>query len=395
MSTAYVLAKQGYDVVLIDGRAQPGRGASAGNAAQLSYAYGDAMASPSLLRHLPAIAAGKDPAFRVGWNLDPDFLTWGLRFLLNAGDRRWWSNTAHILDIAEQSRAEMAGLLKEVDLSFSYRVAGKLHLYGDEVSLAAARPTIERKRARGLVQSVLSKAEAIAVEPALALFEGRIAGAIHTPADAVGDAAVFCRTLMEHLVERYGVRSMLGHQVVGFAQNAGRVRAVRFRDREDLPVDLAVVAGGPEVLTLVRDVPEARAIWPVRGYSLTVPMPKGAPSISLTDVARKLAFALIGDRFRVAGLADVGPRGRGFDAARFEFLELSARRVFPTLFATGVHGDRWSGERPMTPSSRPLIQRSRRLAGLYLNIGHGMLGWTLALGAARRIATLAAEIANT
>jgi D-amino-acid dehydrogenase len=242
-----------------------------------------------------------------------------------------------------------------------------------------------------LAQTILSEAEAIAIEPALTLFNGRLAGAIHTPADAVGDAAAFCRNLTAHLVDRYGVVPALGHQVAGFAQHGGRVRAVRFRDRADLPVDLAVVAGGPEAASLVQDVPEARAIWPVRGYSLTMPTPDGAPSVSLTDVARKLAFARIGDRFRVAGLADIGPRVSGFETARFEVLERSARQVFPTLLAAGVHGDGWSGERPMTPSSRPLIQCSRRMAGLYLNIGHGMLGWTLALGAARRIATLMAE----
>jgi D-amino-acid dehydrogenase len=390
-STAYVLAKKGYQVFLIDARPKAGGGASAGNAAQLSYAYGDAMASPALLRHLPGILASRDPAFKVQWSLDPDFLAWGLRFLLNASERRWWDNTAHVLDIADQSRCELTTLLKEVDLAFDYRVAGKLHIYPDEASLAAARPTVVRKQARGLTQSILSKAEASAIEPALAHFEGRIAGAIYTPEDAVGDAAAYCRNLAAHLAERYGVVQLFDHQVVGIAPYSGRARAVRFRDREELPIDLVVIAGGPEVASLTHDVPEARAIWPVRGYSLTLPAHANAPRVSLTDVARKLAFAHLGDRFRVAGLADIGPRGKGYETERFDVLAKTARDVFPKLFAREADGDRWSGERPMTPSSQPLVQRSRRLTGLYLNIGHGMLGWTLALGTARRVADLAAE----
>ncbi|MDQ0513240.1 FAD-dependent oxidoreductase [Ancylobacter amanitiformis] len=391
VSTAYGLARQGHDVILVDARAEPGRGASAGNAAQLSYAYGDAMASPALLRHLPAIALGRDPAFRVTWSLDPHFLIWGVRFLANAGSARWWSNTAHILDLAEVSRREMASLLAEVDLSFSYRMAGKLHLYASAAGLDAMRPTVQRKRERGLAQNLLSRAEATLIEPALEAFEGAVIGAVHTPQDAVGDCAEYCRGLTAHLVRHYGITTLFDHTVTGFARKGRRLHAVQFRDRDALPVDLAVVAAGPQALNLLRDLPEAQAIWPVRGYSLTLPAPAGTPSVSLTDVSRKLAFARIGDRFRVAGLADIAPRGGRFDEARCEALEKTARSVFPHLFNHTSEVCRWSGERPMTPSSRPLIGRSRLTAGLYYNIGHGMLGWTLALGTARRLVDMIAE----
>lgn len=391
VSTAYMLARRGYDVVLVDGRAEPGRGASAGNAAQLSYAYGDAMASPALLRHLPQIVAGRDPAFRVSWSVDPHFLIWGVRFLMNSGAGRWWTNTADILDLAEVSRREMASLLAEVELAFSYRVAGKLHLYADAAAFEAARPTIERKRARGLLQTPMTRAEATMVEPALEMFAGAFVGAIHTPQDAVGDAAAFCRGLGDHLVRRYGVTTLFDRAVTGFTRRGGRLHALQFGDCDALPVDFAVIAAGPQTVNLLRDLPEAQAIWPVRGYSLTLPAPADAPSVSITDVGRKLAFARIGDRFRVAGLADLTPRRGGFDAGRCRELEEAARNVFPRLFTPMPEAWRWSGERPTTPSSRPLIGPSRRVAGLYLNIGHGMLGWTLALGAARRLADLIVE----
>jgi len=388
VSTAYMLARSGYRVTLIDAAGAPGSGASAGNAAQLSWAYGDAMASPALIRHLPGIMLGRDPAFRIGWQADPDFLLWGLRFLANATPSLWWANTRAILDLAAVSRRELATLLRESGISFDYRLAGKLHLYSDAASFSAARATVDRKNALGLDQRMLSREDSEDIEPALRLYQSEIAGAVYTPGDALGDAAAYCRALTDHLVREYGMTTLFGHRVCGFASANGRLRAVRFLDREDIAVDRAVLAVGPGASLLARDMPEARAIRPVRGYSLTIPLSAGSPRVSLTDVKRKLAFAAIGNRFRVAGLADVTAVGAGFDSERFGTLRTAASSVLPEFKQTSRDDAIWSGERPTTPSSQPIICASRRMGGLYLNIGHGMLGWTLALGSARRMADL-------
>jgi D-amino-acid dehydrogenase len=390
VSTAYMLARAGHRVTLIDAAGEPGTCASAGNAAQLSWAYGDAMASPALIRHLPAIALSRDPAFRIKWQADPDFLMWGLRFLANAPAARWWTNTRAILDLAAVSRQELAALLLETEISFDYRPAGKLHLYGDATSFRAARATVNKKNALGLDQRMLSRQTAEEIEPALRRFQSEITGAVYTPGDAIGDAAAYCRALMAYLVREHGVKTLMGHRVSGFRTANDRLRAIRFLDREDIAVDCAVLAAGPGAPLLSRDVPEARAIRPVRGYSLTIPLTSGAPRVSLTDVKRKLAFAAIGDRFRVAGLADIVPAGAGFDAGRFSTLRTAASSVLQEFQVAGPHDISWSGERPTTPSSQPIICPSRRIRGLYLNIGHGMLGWTLALGSARRVADLIA-----
>ncbi|MBB3521701.1 FAD-dependent oxidoreductase [Rhizobium sp. BK456] len=390
VSSAYLLAKAGHDVTLIDAAAEPGSGASAGNAAQLSWAYGDAMASPGLLRHLPAIALGRDPAFRIRWQLDPDFFLWGLRFLANASFSRWWSNTRAILELAGESRRELALLVAETGLSFDYRLAGKLHLYPDQRSFAAAQSAVSRKNALGFEQQLLSSAEAQEIEPALAGYQGEIAGAVYTPGDALGDAAGFCRQLTHHIAQHHRVSLLFGRKVAGFSRQADRLAAVRFDDREELAVDTAVVAAGAQVRLLAAELPEVRPVRPVRGYSLTVPRTAAAPAISLTDVKRKLAFASIGDRFRVAGLADMDRPGAGFDPARFEALRGAAVGVLPALFKNSVVLMRWSGERPMTPSSRPIIRPCEHLKGVYINTGHGMLGWTLALGSARKMVDLIA-----
>lgn len=184
------------------------------------------------------------------------------------------------------------------------------------------------------------------------------------------------------------MKTLYGRRVCGFTSANGRLYAIRFLDRQDVAVDRAVLAVGPGASLLARDVPEARAIRPVRGYSLTIPLSAGSPRVSLTDVKRKLAFAAIGDRFRVAGLADVTAVGAGFESERFGALRKAASSVLPEFETAGPSETIWSGERPTTPSSRPIICASRRTRGLYLNIGHGMLGWTLALGSARRMADL-------
>ncbi|UJW77121.1 FAD-dependent oxidoreductase [Rhizobium sp. SL42] len=391
VSTAYMMARRGYRVTLIDAAGAPGSGASAGNAAQLSWAYGDAMASPALIRHLPGIMLGRDPAFRIGWQADPDFLIWGLRFLANASPRRWWTNTRSILDLAAVSREELATLLRETGIAFDYRLAGKLHLYGDAASFQAARRAVDRKNGLGIEQRMLNREGAEEIEPALRLYQGEIAGAVYTPGDALGDAAVYCRALTNHLVREYGMTTLLGHRVCGFRTVNQRLRAIRFLDRDDLGVDMAVLAAGPGAPLLSREVPEARAIRPVRGYSLTIPLTAGSPRVSLTDVKRKLAFAAIGDRFRVAGLADITAVGAGFDGERFGALRTAASSVLSEFKAASTDETIWSGERPTTPSSQPIICASRRTRGLYLNIGHGMLGWTLALGSARRVADLIAR----
>ncbi|HQZ11241.1 MAG TPA: FAD-dependent oxidoreductase [Devosia sp.] len=389
VATAYVLARAGHRVTLIDARNAPGEGVSMGNAAQLSWAYGDAMSSPSMLRHLPAISLGRDPAFKVQWQLDLDFLIWGLRFVLNGSEAKWWANTAAALALADKSRREFDALRAEVDLPFSYSAAGKLHLYPTREGFEAARSTVDRKVALGIVQHMIDREAATRIEPGLAGYSGDIAGVIHTPGDVVGDANAFCRALTDYIVRQYGVTTLFGRTVSGITQRAGKVAAVRFLDRPELAVD-TIVAATASSRSLLNVLPEARSVRPVRGYSLTVQRPDRAPRVSVTDVKRKLAFASIGDRFRVAGLADIAAPGSGFDDRRFDALLAATESVFPGLFTSTPEVMRWSGERPMTPSSLPIIGPSKRIDGLFVNIGHGGLGWTLSLGSGRQIADLLA-----
>lgn len=387
ISSAYALARAGFRVTVVEKNAEAGLGVSLGNGAQLSYAYSDAMASPELLRKLPGILMGADNSHSVALRPDPQFLSWGLRFLRNGTRSRWDGNTARILAIALSSQSLLRDLTAEADFDFSYREAGKLIVYGKPEQFERARSGMRVKLAAGIPQEALSADEARVLEPALLHYGDTIAGAIYSPEDAVGDASAYCAGMREFLQEKYGVRFLLGSGVGRILIKDKVALGVALANDLEVPADLTVWATGAELDRLPRGVNEKRDIWPVRGYSFTVPANENAPRISITDAARKIVFARIGDRLRVAGLADIG--GQTFSNDRFDVLSSNSRAVFPQAIPSNIpENARWSGARPMTPDSLPIIKESGALKGLVLNIGHGGLGWTLALGSAERLLSL-------
>ncbi len=387
-ATAWRLCKAGHEVTLVDRHDGPCGGASQRNGAQLSYSYCDALASPGLLARMPAILMGCDPAFRVRLQADPGFLLWSLRFVLNATPAAFRRNTAALLTLAAVTETLMPELLAEFPVAFDHVVAGKLVLCRDAASLESARAVVAMKRALGIEVAVIDRAEAERVEPALTGYADAFVGAIHSPRDAVGSPPKFCAGLIDGLMARHGLRTRYRAEATQLMRRGSRVTGVAFRSGETEACDGIVLATGQDT-TLSGGLRALGAIWPVQGYSLTARATSGSMRVSVTDPSRRLVFARLGGEVRVAGIADIGRRGFSFDQARYESLKRTATAAFPDGFdLTGAEG--WSGARPCTPSSRPVIGRGR-VSGLYLNLGHGTLGWTLCLGAAERLAALVAK----
>lgn len=239
---------------------------------------------------------------------------------------------------------------------------------------------------------MLDRAAATAIEPALDFYPDTIARVIYSEGDAAGRPDAFCTTLIERLRERYGLKTVFGKEVRALLSHAGRVTGLAFRAREPLACDLAVVASGYSTgLLPFRDRPPG-TLWPVQGYSISAPATAKAMRVSITDLSRKIVFARLGDTVRAAGLADIGPRHFRFDGGRFESFRQAAVEAFGQSFFNtgGAELNAWSDARPCTPSSRPLI-RPGSLKGLYLNLGHGTLGWTLCLCSAKRLAAVVHE----
>lgn len=388
--SAYELSRAGHSVTLVDRHDGPCGETSARNGAQLSYAYSDAMASPALLSHLPGIVMGRDPAYRVRLQTDPEFLLWGLRFLVNAGSGRFLGNTRYLLGMAAASQAAMAELLHKHDLQFDYAVAGKLILYSSPQSFAGVQAGFRLKTGLGFRQQLLGRDEATAIEPALAGYRDPIAGAVYSPEDAVGQPHLFCERLIDVMETRHGLDVRLGHAVARIDASRGQQVRLHLAGGEVLAADGAVLCTG-QTGGLAAGLAEFAASWPVQGYSMTVPALSGAMKVSITDVKRKTVFARIGDKVRIAGIADIGKRRLSFDPKRFEVLRQSASEAFVGCYDVSPSAplEPWTGARAMTPSSRPIIRRDKR-TGLYLNMAYGGLGWTLALGAAAKLGELIA-----
>lgn len=382
VATAEALMRRGLGVTLVDEAPGPGRGASFANGGQLSYSYTDALASPGLIKRLPGILAAADPAFRVAVRFDPEYLRWCLAFAANGRAGRFAANSLAGLSIALRSRTLMEELLERHPIEFAYRVPGKLLLHEDEAGFRAAAAHAAAKRAAGIEVQAVSGSEAARIEPALEGIEGRLAGAIHAPGDAVGDPHLFCAALVERL-EAAGAATRFGAAVE--AVEGGATPAVRLPGGERIAARHLVVAAGAAAPRLLKGLGWRVPIMPVRGHSLTLPPGPAAPTVSITDVARKLVFCRLGERMRIAGLADVGFRSAKVDPARLRSLAAAARSSLPQAADYCADTEGWAGLRPVTPDSLPIVERR---GSVTVNVGHGGLGWTYALATAEQAAAL-------
>lgn len=384
VATAYAAARRGLSVRIVDRASAPAMGASFANGAQLSYAYTEAMAAPSLWGKMPAVMLGRDPSLRLQWSLDPDFFRWGLAFLRNTDAAHFQRNTLEILRLAMESRSAMAALLDRHPLQFDHRAPGKMHLYHDARAFASARAMVDIKRARGVEQHILSPAEAVAIEPALATATG-LAGVIHSPTEEVGDSHRFCVELLTVLREQYAVQAAFDLDVAHIEETPQGV-LLTAQDGRQLASRSLVVCAGVQATSLSRQLGVYLPLMPMKGYSLTAPLGEQAPAVSITDTDRKLVFCRLGDRMRIAGMAEIGNHRADVDPARSKQLMTLARASLPGAARYDAVQSHWAGLRPMTPESAPIIRRER--GNIVFNVGHGMLGWTLAMGAGERAVAL-------
>jgi D-amino-acid dehydrogenase len=386
IATAYALARRGLAVTIVDRAEEPARGTSFANGGQLSYAYTDALGSPGLLRSLPLLALAADPAFRMRPSLDPDFIRWGLAFLRNCTAGRFRENTLEGLRIGFESRAALHDLLARHPLDFGHARTGKLHLLEGRDALAAGRRMVALKNGAGVDQEIVTPAEAVGIEPALAARAASLSGAIYSPEEEVGDPFRFCAEMLRLLQSEYGVRSRFGAPIERLEVGSQRT-IVHMPRGERLEASTVAVCTGVDTPALLRGTGVRAPIWPMKGYSITAPPGEEAPRVSVTDVARRVVFCRLSGVIRIAGLADLGARDTQVHPRRLQSLVSAARAALPAAADYSAIQSRWSGLRPMTPNSLPIIRRGP--GGLVLNVGHGTLGWTFAMGAGERAANLA------
>lgn len=383
VSTAWRLAQDGHKVRLIDKAADVGTGASFSNGAQLSYSYVAPLADPSVWAQLPKLLT--DPAspvqFRPGFDLFQ--YRWLMQFLAACTPERARRTIDELGALAESSKKILHENAALRAIPFEWTQTGKLVVYSSEKSFAAARLYAEQQALSGTDKRAVSTEQCLEIEPALASIAERLVGGLFSPGDEAGDAYLFTQG-MARLLDADAL--MLQTEVKGLVREGRTIKAVH-TDKGMLEADLVVLAAGVDSRRLGRSVGLDLPIYPLKGYSATAPVavPAAAPSVSITDAKRKVVYARLGSTLRLAGAADLVGNNLDIDQARVGQLLADARHDFPDA-ADWAQSRLWAGQRPATPTGRPILGRSGVADNLLLNVGHGALGFTLALGSADRIA---------
>ncbi|QXH50011.1 D-amino acid dehydrogenase [Pseudomonas fakonensis] len=379
LATAYALVREGREVTLIEGRDSLGTGTSFANGGQLSYRYVSPLADAGVPWQALGWLLQGDSPLRLRLRMDPAQWRWLAGFMgacRRSVNRR---NGARLLELALYSQATLARWRGEDALAgFAWRRNGKLVAFRSETAFAKARASLIDAGA----QQVLDGDALRQLEPALA--DAPFIGGIHTPDDEVADCHRFCLALAARLQASGRCRFLLGQPVQRLLHEQGRVVALQLGD-ERLAVQQVVLCAGHRSAAL--GLPGVRLpLYPLKGYSLTAPILAGqrAPQLSVTDYERKVVYARLHDQLRVAAMVDIVGFDEGLEQQRLATLERLVRATLPDA-AQYDAAQAWAGMRPATPSGVPLIGDTA-YRNLWLNIGHGALGFTLACGSAERLA---------
>jgi len=382
VTTAHLLARAGHEVALVDERAGPALGSSYANGGQLSYSYVAPLAGPGTLAEMPGWLFRRDSPLRLRYRCDPAQWRWLAGFLRACRASVSRASTAHLLSLSYLSRDTLHAMLDEAPMDFGLTRTGKLIVYRSAAALDKAAALVRYQAAHGTEQRVLSAAETVAAEPALAGMGGMIAGSVFTPGEEAGDCRRFTDTLFQRLRRASNVAVHLNTRVQRLRRERGRIVAAQ-TSAGDLQADAFVVASGIGSRPLLAALGQRAPLYPLKGYSLSVPLAAeaaGVPAISVTDYERRIVYARLGDVLRIAAMVDIGAPQEDIDASRLATLRRQVAEAFPRLDLSQAQA--WAGVRPATPTSKPLIGRSRAADNLWLNIGQGALGFTLACGSA-------------
>jgi D-amino-acid dehydrogenase len=393
VTSAWYLVEAGHSVTVVDRQPIAGLETSFANGGQISVSHAEPWANPAAPLKILQWLGREDAPLLFRPRLSLRQWSWGLRFLYECLPGRTRRNTLEILGLALRSRDELRKLRERTGLHYDHSERGILHLHADPHELDAARARVELMRAHGFDMQLKTARQCLELEPALQHSRIRLAGGTYSPLDEAGDAHLFSRQL-EELCRRAGATFQFQTTVQRLMHAGGRVTGVRVRHvegpEEILRADAYVACLGSATPFFLEPLGVRLPIYPVKGYSITAPIVdfEAAPQVCLTDEAAKLAFSRLGNRLRVAGTAELNDYDSSINEQRCAAIRARAEEVFPDA-ADYDRAQPWCGLRPATPSNVPVVGRSR-LSNLFLNAGHGTLGWTLACGSARAIADVIA-----
>ncbi|MBO9378640.1 FAD-dependent oxidoreductase [Sphingomonas histidinilytica] len=386
VTSAWYLARAGHEVIVVDRQDGPALETSFANAGEISPGYASPWAAPGIpakalrwlfMRHAPLIVR---PGF------DPAMVRWLVAMLGNCTASAYRVNKGRMVRLAEFSRDRLIELRQETGIRYDERSQGTLQLFRREKDLAGVAKDIEVLKADGVPFELLDAAGCIAAEPGLANSASPIAGGLRLPNDETGDCFKFTNALAE-LARAEGVRFVLGRRIDAIVASGNRIAHIR-TDQGDIGGDAYLVALGSHSPLLLAPLGIRLPVYPVKGYSITVPIvdPARAPVSTLLDESFKVAITRLGDRIRVGGMAEISGYSNDLPPARRATLDHCVGSLFPDAGDLS-QASFWTGLRPMTPDGTPVIGATG-YRNLFLNTGHGTLGWTMACGSGHVIADI-------
>jgi D-amino-acid dehydrogenase len=385
---AWYLARAGHDVTLVERQPEAGMETSFANGGQISAGHAEPWAKPSVVPKVLKWLGREDAPMLFRPRADLAQWLWGLRFAFECLPGRFARHTRQLAVLARYSRESLVALREETGIAYDQLGKGILHFCTDQADFDALAAHAEEMRRLGIARELKSAAQCLAIEPALRASEVPVVGGAYAAQDESGDAHAFSVKLAA-LAQARGVRFLRDTTVEALELEGGRAVAARARGRR-IEADAFVVSLGSYSPLMLRPLGISIPVYPLKGYSITVALPTSlaqhAPSVSLTDEAHKLVLSRLGERLRVAGTAELTGYDTSINEVRCAAIVARVGRLFPAL-AGAKDIQYWTGLRPATPTNVPLIGRTR-IANLFLNTGHGTLGWTLAAGSGRALADL-------
>lgn len=381
VTTAWCLAAQGRQVTVIDRQPLAANETSYANAGMIAPGHSYTWASPRAPGVLWRSLRDSSQALRLKLNPDPHMWIWLWKFLQNCTAERSRINTSRKLVLCRYSQQQLHDLTIAQNLQYNLISRGALYMYRDQASFARGRANMQILSDGGMQLEVLDTDAVIAHEPALAGARQHIAGAIYCPSDESGDARMFTRHLAERCTE-VGVKFLLDTSIDGIDASGGRIEAIRTSSGR-ITADDYVLSLGSYSPIVARPLGYRLPIYPVKGYSVTLPAGEGylPPTLAGVDENNLVAWARFGDRLRFTATAEFSGYDTQHKPRDFEPMLRVARQLFPNG-ADYAQPEFWTGLRPMTPENTPILGKSRH-ANLYFNTGHGHMGWTMACGTAQ------------
>ncbi len=391
ISTAWWLRQAGHEVVVVDRESGPAQETSRANGCQISVSYSEPWANPQAPLKLARWLFKDDAPISFRPRLDPRQWGWGFMFLRECLPSRVARNIRAMVRLSEYSRQTLREMRLDLGIEYNHLERGILNFYRDPVQFENSQEMADIMRDYGVDRRIVNTDEIIQLEPALKHLRTSIVGGDFTAEDETGDIYLFATALAKH-ARNSGVEFRFSTQLSRLISAGGRIQAAEVINPaglyETVHADAYVAALGSYTPQFVTPLGVPCHVYPAKGYSATFDIldPEAAPMVSLTDSAHKVVYSRLGNQLRMAGTAELSGYSRALNTIRCDNMTQLAREMFPT--ALDFDNVRfWSGLRPATPSNVPLIGRTR-IQNLYLNTGHGTLGWTMGVGSGRALADL-------